>query len=262
MPGPSYLFVLKGSPPAVLDGFDTVELGESDEIPVFEGRYGAGDFVELAHEIKLRLHESLERRLRARLVGRGFYLRLAASAISFVAVYFFLSIVIRDPVPLVDELLLSGAIAWGLFGYLRRSSERSGAFGRRLVALRAALDRTLFVESPVVDYFEALADECLALGPAVVHKPVVAPSAFTARERDEALALCAALARRYGGDRQVVALYEAARKGGAKDAARAARLYKRRGREDGARAVAYLRLLEALTLTAGTGTHAGAEPRP
>lgn len=260
MSGPSYIFVLKGSPPAALDGFDAFELGGPDEVPAFEGRYGAGEFLEQVQDVKLRLHESLEHRLRARFVGRGFYLRLAAAASAFVAAYFFLSIVVRDPVPLVDELLISGALALILFGYLRRRSERSGEFSRRLVALRAALDRTLFVESPVVDYYEALADECLALGPAVVHKPITPPSAFTAREREEALALCAALARRYGGDRHVVALYEAARKGG-KDAAPAARLYKRRGGEEGARAVAYLRLLEALSLASETGTHADAEPR-
>lgn len=260
MPGPSYIFVLKGAPPAALDGFDALEPGGPDELPAFEGRYGAGELLEHVHDIKVRLHESLEHRLRSRFVGRGFYFRLVAAAMAFVASYFFLSIVVRDPVPLVDELLVSGALAFALFGYFRRRAERSGEFSRRLVALRAALDRTLFVESPVVDYFEALADECLALGPAVVHKPITPPTAFTAREREEALALCAALARRYGGDRHVLALYEAARKGG-KDAVSAVRLYKRRGREEGARAVAYLRLLEALSLAAETGTHADAEPR-
>jgi len=261
MPGPSYIFVLKGSPPVALDGFDAFELGGPDAIPAFEGRCGGGEFLEQLHDIKLRLHESLEHRLRARLAGRGFYLRLVAAALIFVASYFFLSAVVRDPLPLVDELLISGALALGLYSFLRRRTERSGEFHRRLVALRAALDRTLFVESPVIDYFEALADECLALGPAVVHKPITPPTAFTAWEREEALALCAALARRYGGDRQVVALYETARKGG-KDAAPAARLYKRRGGEEGARALAYLRLLEALSLAAEAGAHAYTEPRP
>ncbi|AEV30712.1 hypothetical protein SpiGrapes_2962 [Sphaerochaeta pleomorpha str. Grapes] len=98
--------------------------------------------------------------------------RLLVSALVFLLMYFFLSLVIRDPIPMVDELVISSALTiltWVLLS--RRDTRSSVALKRRyelkqragsptLEKLEGLLDLESFLED--VSHFDSL-DLCEAL---------------------------------------------------------------------------------------------------
>lgn len=62
-------------------------------------------------------------------VNEHFYIpRLIISALVFLVAYLFLSLVIRDPLPMVDELIISFAICVASFALMRRSSRKTALF--------------------------------------------------------------------------------------------------------------------------------------
>lgn len=140
----------------------SIVLREPETI-VLEGRYasepgpGEGDF------IRKTLHGELERGLRRDALDRGFYPRLLVSAAVFLVLYLFLSIVVRDPVPLVDELLAGGLGAAAAWFALERRSLSSDAFARRSATLRRTLDTALFRPSRAAAYLEEVLQEAESL---------------------------------------------------------------------------------------------------
>lgn len=130
---------------------------------VLEGRYasepgpGEGDL------IRKTLHGELETGLRRDALDRGFYPRLLASAAVFLVLYLFLSIVVRDPVPLVDELLAGGLGAAAAWFALERRSLSSDAFSRRSTTLRRTLDTALFRPSRAAAYLEEVLQDAETL---------------------------------------------------------------------------------------------------
>lgn len=130
-----------------------------------DGRYatepGPGD----TEIIRKTLHSELEKGLRRDALDRGFYPRLLVSAAVFLLLYLFLSIVVRDPVPLVDELLAGGLGAVAAWFALERRSLSSETFARRSAALRRALDSAIFRPSRAARYLEEVLQDAETLDP-------------------------------------------------------------------------------------------------
>jgi hypothetical protein len=63
--------------------------------------------------------------------------RLLVSALVFLAIYFFLSLVIRDPIPMVDELVASSLATVATWIYLSRRDTRSSLAAKRRYELKA-----------------------------------------------------------------------------------------------------------------------------
>jgi len=94
--------------------------------------------------------------------------RLLISAAVFTASYFFFSLVIRDPVPMVDELLISGGLVLLAWNYLAKRDTRSSIAQRRRYELKLRcgereqeIDEQLFAVEAFLD--EASSEDSLEL---------------------------------------------------------------------------------------------------
>lgn len=132
---------------------------------ILEGRYASEPGPGEAELIRTVLHEELEKGLRKDTLDRGFYLRLVISAGVFLVLYLFLSIVIRDPVPLVDELLVGGLGAFAAWFALERRALSSEDLALRSAYLRRTLDAAIFRPSLAAKYLEEFLQDVETLDP-------------------------------------------------------------------------------------------------
>ena len=130
-----------------------------------EGRYASEPGPGEMEAVRLALHAELEKGVRRDALDRGFYLRLLAAAGVFLLLYLFLSIVVRDPVPLVDELLVGGLGAFAFWFALERRALSTDAFARLAAALRTTLDSALFRPSRAARYLEEVLQDAETLDP-------------------------------------------------------------------------------------------------
>ncbi|HPE88576.1 MAG: hypothetical protein H7A27_05960 [Spirochaetaceae bacterium] len=237
----NYVFAIGGDGPVLLHPYDSPETFDSAEPGSVVGRYGSGAAPRDADGIRTALYAAMERGTRRYFLNKGYYLRLAITVATFVAVYLFLSIVVRDPVPLIDELLLGSLSAAAVFFASERRALSSPRHLDAVLRLRREIDGAFFSESRVVDLLEAWRDEALALGPAAFYKAGPGTS-LGDEERAEAEALCAALARRWKHKPVVAELY-AAVESGQVPGALLDKTVRKLGLEEGALAIAYMRLI-------------------
>lgn len=236
-----YVFALGGDSPVILHPYDDPETFVSAEPGSVVGRYGSGSAPRDADGLRKALYAAMERGARRYYLERGYYIRLAMTVAAFIAVYLFLSIVVRDPIPLIDELLLGSLSAAAVFFASERKALSSPRHLDAVLRLRREIDGAFFSESRVVDLLEAWRDEALALGPAAFYK---ADTGTRLDDDDlaEAEALCAALARRWKHKPVVAELYAAVERGSVPGAL-LDKTVRKLGLDDGALAIAYMRLI-------------------
>ncbi len=237
-----YLFIIKSSPSIILSPFSDSSLYKGNGDYSLLGRYGTGDMPINTEALRAELNKAMEAGARNYFSAKGYYVRIILSAAIFLGIYLFTSIVIRDPIPLLDELLLSAVAALLYYFWSERRALRSNAHTDTVLALRTALDLSFFKESRVVDIYESLADESLSLGPASFYKKQSQKTLFNPEEREESEALCAALAQRWRSRAMVAELYEQS-KAGSPSSRLLDALYKRLGPMEASLALAYLKLL-------------------
>jgi len=84
--------------------------------------------------------------------------RLLWSALVFILVYFFTSFVIRDFIPLIDEILISGTAAVFMYGWVASRNRKSDIASKRRIELKKLVDEgKQAVEPALVPVEEALA---------------------------------------------------------------------------------------------------------
>ncbi len=124
------------------DGFDKlIQILRRCKI---EGKYGAEPRVESLTLFRNDLYRMIEDAVRAWVAEKRFIPRFLISAGVFLVSYLFFSVVIRDPVPLVDEVLLGVGAAFGTYFLLSRRDQKSNLALRMRVDLRTAVDRIVF----------------------------------------------------------------------------------------------------------------------
>ncbi len=163
---------------------------------LFEGLLGsAEDGAVDPAALRSRLQAALDSGAKADALDRGFAFRLAVASLVFIVLYLFLGIVIRDPVPLVDELLVSGLGAVASWFWLERRALASPAFSTRLASLRLALDRAFFRTSPAVSMMEEALEDATLLEPEAFAAWISGPPRveLDARDASDLDALCAAI---------------------------------------------------------------------
>ncbi|PKL07259.1 MAG: hypothetical protein CVV51_14610 [Spirochaetae bacterium HGW-Spirochaetae-7] len=226
----------------MLHPFDTGTAFESKDVGDLIGRYGTGETPQGADAIRTELYKAMEKSARRHFLDKGYYLRVALAATAFVVVYLFFSILVRDPVPLIDELVLASLAAAAVFLVSERKVLSSPQHLESVLRLRRAIDGAYFSESRVVDLVESWRDEALALGPAAFYKTDTVEVKLNAGEMEEAASLCAFLAERWRSKPIVAELYAASQKGGVPGALldKAAR---RLGAAENSMVLAYLRLI-------------------
>ena len=244
----AYVFIVGGESPLILHPFDGKEVyGNAVQVPELTGRYATGPVPPSIDSIREHLHLAMEKGARRFFLDRGYYPRLALSAGTFIIVYLFLSIVVRDPIPLLDELLLGSLSAAAVYLSGERRALSSRAHLDSVLTLRRELDSMYFTESRVVDLFESWMEEVIDLGPAAIYKAPPSVEPFSAEEVSEASALCAYLAERFRRKTVVTDLYEAMQNG-TPPGALLDRAERKLGRREVALALAYLRILPLVAI--------------
>jgi hypothetical protein len=127
------------------------------------GRYGREPRVESITMLRNDLYRRIEHDVRDWSNERRFIPRFLIAAGAFLIAYLFMALVIRDPLPIVDEILIGLGVGIFVFFAAGRRFEQSGAASQRRVALRAKVDAVVFSEDPFVHQVEPILHDLEAL---------------------------------------------------------------------------------------------------
>lgn len=248
----SYIFVIQSGDTALLHPFYPGSPIYQQKIATPQakqlvGRYGLGFEALKTDTLRASLLDATEKSARKHFLDKAYYLRIALTSGTFIAVYLFFSIFVRDPVPVVDELLLGGLAAGFMYIFLERGTLKSAKFQDALSMARASLDASFFEESRVVSLMEAWRDEIVSLGTAAFYRTglFAPPVELSAAELEEAEALCRYCVERWKHKTIVAALYGALKKDMAPGRI-LDRMAKKLGLHETALVLAYIRLLRCL----------------
>ena len=131
-----------------------LELLQKDD---FEGKYGAEPRVEALTLFRNDLYRLIEEGVKNWVADKKFIPRFILSAAVFLFAYLFFSLIVRDPLPMLDELLIAGAAAVAVYFIKFKKDQKSQMALKMRVALRTKVDRIIFTEDPFVKRLE----ECL-----------------------------------------------------------------------------------------------------
>lgn len=134
-----------GQPRFFLDLIQQYEEGQPLEL---KGKYGKEPRVESLTLFRNELYRLIEQNVKLWAGEQRFILRFLLSSGIFLVSYFILSVGVRDPIPMVDELLVSLAVALGLFLFMGRKVRSSDPAIKKRIQLREMVDRIVFEEDP------------------------------------------------------------------------------------------------------------------
>jgi hypothetical protein len=115
-----------------------------------EGRYGREPRVEVLTRLRDELYRQVEMGVRHWMGDQRFVPKFLLASGAFVAAYLFFSIVVRDPLPVIDEVVLGVAAAVTCFVLLGRRDLASKQAVKKRLDLRQVVDRIAFRESEFV----------------------------------------------------------------------------------------------------------------
>ncbi len=105
--------------------------------------------------VRTFLSDRLDRQLGKSWAERRFIPKFLIAAIVFIVVYFFLSFVIRDPLPIVDELIGGIIASVAVFGFLSRRDASSLVYKEEKSALIRNLDLINFSHLDLMEHLES-----------------------------------------------------------------------------------------------------------
>ncbi|MDR1894194.1 MAG: hypothetical protein LBQ61_05805 [Spirochaetales bacterium] len=147
---------------------------QKGEALVLLGCYGAEPRVDSLVFFRNEVYQHIEQHVERWMQEKRFIPRFLFSAGVFLLAYFFAAIVIRDPLPLLDEILIAGGAAAGAYFLLGRQIKSSQAAVARRICLRDAADKIVFNYSPLLHRLEDLLQENEQLAPAELFKRLLA----------------------------------------------------------------------------------------
>lgn len=118
------------------------------------GKYGREPRVESLTLFRNDLYRMIEEAVKGWVAETRFLPRFLISAAVFLLAYLFLSFVIRDPIPIIDEVLIGLGLALVTYFVINRRDQRSNIAMKKRVELRAAVDRILFQQDLFVGEVE------------------------------------------------------------------------------------------------------------
>jgi hypothetical protein len=134
------------TPPAKV--VETLEKGP------LEGRYGREPRVEALSGFRDELYRQVELGVRHWLADLRFIPKFLIATAAFVVTYLFFSIVVEDPLPVIDEVVLGMGAAVASFVLLGRRDLASRRAVKKRLDLRLVVDRISFRESEFVKRVE------------------------------------------------------------------------------------------------------------
>jgi hypothetical protein len=162
--------------------------GSTDRITtdtVLTGSYGREPRVESLTLLRNDLYRRIESDVRDWINERRFIPRFLIAAGAFLIVFLFLAAVIRDPIPVLDETLISLGVGIAVFVIVGRRFEQSKVAGQKRVMMRTRVDQVVFSEDPYVREMEEILHRCEEIGYAdAVESQDLLESARALRTRD------------------------------------------------------------------------------
>lgn len=120
------------------------------------GLYGNEPRVESLTMFRNDLYRLIESAVKSWISDLKFIPRFIFSAAAFLLIYLTASFVIRDPIPLIDELALSFGGGIALFFILARKDQNSEKSSKKRLTLRLAMDKIVFEEDEFVKEVEEI----------------------------------------------------------------------------------------------------------
>lgn len=169
------------------------------ESGVLEGRYGREPRVEALTLLRNELYRLIELGVKNWMSDVRFIPKFLIASLVFVVVYFFMSYVVRDPLPVIDEVAIGLGAAIAAFLLQGRRDLASKAASKKRVELRVVVDRAVFRESDFVKRVEEALHRNEGSGGEDAVKAVVEPALQELEEecREEATQFLSSLEGRF-----------------------------------------------------------------
>lgn len=129
----------------------SIDIYEKKEII---GKYGREPRVEALTAFRNELYRIVENRVNAWIAESRFIPKFLISAGVFLATYLFMALVIRDPLPMIDEIAIGLGVSILTFFLIGRKDRRSDVSLKKRVELRTKVDRIIFQEDDFVREIE------------------------------------------------------------------------------------------------------------
>ncbi len=202
----TYIFHItrKDGTPLILHNFSSPEkFIYAIENTVVVGRYGKEPRVETLTMFRNELYRLTELAIKNWIFDQRFIPKFLISTAVFLVSYFFLSYVIRDPIPYIDETILS--IGAAVFTYIfigKRDMNSIKALHRR-VEIRNKVDKIEFRESAIVRKVESLLHKNESSDLEEILESMISPVGceLNDEEREEALQFIEILGSRFNSRR-------------------------------------------------------------
>jgi hypothetical protein len=164
------------------------------------GKYGGEPRVESLTLFRNDLYRMIEGAVKKWVMEVRFIPRFVMSAAVFLITYLFLSFVIRDPIPVIDEVLIGGGLALVAYFLLGRRDQRSNLALKSRVELRTAVDRIVFEENSFVKEVEEALQRNESDGrDKVLRQMLDNPSGqFNVADKDDVRQMLSYLEKRFG----------------------------------------------------------------
>lgn len=121
-----------------------------------EGRYGKEPRVESLTLLRNQLYRLVEAKVKEWIQDTKFIPRFIIAAGAFLVAYFFTTFVIRDPIPIIDETVVSAITALIVYYWLSRRDQSSEKASEKRLELRRKVDGIIFTESAFIKEFEEI----------------------------------------------------------------------------------------------------------
>ena len=119
-------------------------------------KYGREPRVEALTLFRNELYREIETGVKRWLTDIRFIPKFLISSAVFIVTYFFLSFVIRDPIPMIDEIAISMVVSVVLYYLLGRKDISSEKATKKRLVLRSAVDKITFLQSEFVKQVEKI----------------------------------------------------------------------------------------------------------
>lgn len=165
------------------------------------GKYGKDPRVESLTLFRNDLYRMIEGAVKTWISEVRFIPRFLLATGVFLITYFFLSYVVRDPLPMIDEILIGLGLAFLTYFLIAKRDQKSSISLKRRVDLRTAVDRIVFEESGFVKEVEAALQAHEAEGPDRIIASLLSnpDSSFGTEDEETAAEMLSYLEKRFAG---------------------------------------------------------------
>lgn len=163
------------------------------------GKFGSEPRVESLTLFRNDLYRMIETAVKSWVAEKKFIPRFLASTGVFLVLYFILSFAVRDPIPMIDEIVVGLIGALVMYFYLSRRGQSSRLASELRVKLRTKVDRIVFEPDDFVRQVETILQESEEDSKDIILKNLVDPGedSLTIPEKDKAWELLGYMEKRF-----------------------------------------------------------------